>query len=235
VFGFGNLGWVTPALSKQFYVSRKSGWIASQNGTALMVDLSSQDVTRILVEAAEGNERAAARLLPLVYDELRLIARHRMAKTPPGNTLTPTALVHEAYLRIAGTERLPWESRKAFFAAAATAMRNILVDQARRKAAKKHGGDKKRRALDEADVVIEPPGDDVLALDEALSRLEIEEPDAGEVVTLLHFVGLTIEETAEVLQISARTVSRRWRYAKAWLHEALVRDSNVEVSGSDGC
>ena len=102
-----------------------------------MVDLSSQDVTQVLVLAARGDEDAADRLLPLVYDELRLIARQRMAKTPPGNTLTPTALVHEAYVKVAGTEQLPWESRKQFFVAASRAMRNILVDQARRKASAK--------------------------------------------------------------------------------------------------
>jgi len=189
-----------------------------------MIDLSSQDVTQVLVLAAAGNETAAARLLPLVYDELRVIARHRMAKTPPGNTLTPTALVHEAYVRVAGCDRLPWESRKHFFLVASVAMRDILVDQARRKAAAKHGGDYRRHQLDENDIPIEPPGEDVLALNEALTRLAQEEPEVGEVVTLLHFAGLTVGEVAEVLQVSDRTIHRRWRYAKARLHRILTEE-----------
>lgn len=199
-----------------------------------MLDLSSQDVTQVLKQAASGDENAAARLLPLVYEELRLIARQRMAKTPPGNTLTPTALVHEAYVKVAGAERLPWESRKHFFVAASRAMRNILVDQARRKAAKKNGGDRKRLELAEHDVSIEPPGDDVLALDEALSRLEESEPEAGEVVTLLHFSGLTAEEAAEVLQVSSRTIKRRWRFARACLHQLLSGESVDAAGASDG-
>jgi len=199
-----------------------------------MVDRTSEDVTQVLVLAAGGDEHAAARLLPLVYDELRLIARQRMAKTPPGNTLTPTALVHEAYIKVAGSERLPWESRKHFFVAASRAMRNILVDQARRKAAERHGGGQKRHELREADVAIEPPGDDVLALDEALSCLEREEPEVGEIVMLLHFTGLTIEESSEVLQVSIRTVKRRWRFAKAWLHRVLSGDNADELAAPDG-
>lgn len=193
----------------------------------IMVDLSSSNLTQLLVLAGGGDERAAEQLLPLVYDELRVIARHRMAKTPPGNTLTPTALVHEAYVKVAGGERLPWESRKHFFMAASRAMRNILVDQARRKAAEKHGGDRKRREFIELDAAVEPLGDDLLALDSALTRLESEEPEASEVVTLLHFVGLTVEEAAEVLQLSVRTVSRRWRFAKAWLHRVLSGDEQA--------
>ena len=200
-----------------------------------MLDLSSQDVTQVLKQAASGDENAAARLLPLVYEELRLIARQRMAKTPPGNTLTPTALVHEAYVKVAGAERLPWESRKHFFVAASRAMRNILVDQARRKSAKKNGGGRKRLELAEYDVSIEPPGDDVLALDEALSRLEEAEPEAGEVVTLLHFSGLTAEEAAEVLQVSSRTIKRRWRFARACLHRLLSGESVDAASTPDGC
>ncbi len=199
-----------------------------------MLDLSSQDVTQVLVQAAAGDEDAAAHLLPLVYNELRLIARQRMAKTPPGNTLTPTALVHEAYVKVAGAERLPWESRKQFFVAASRAMRNILVDQARRKAMIKHGGDRKRLEFADADLAIEPPGDDVIALDEALSQLEEEEPEAGEIVTLLHFAGLTSEEAAEVLQVSASTVKRRWRFARAWLYRVLAGVDADEVGRPDG-
>lgn len=199
-----------------------------------MVDLSSQDVTQVLVLAGAGDAHAAARLLPLVYDELRLIAHQRMAKTPPGNTLTPTALVHEAYVKVAGGERLPWESRKHFFVAASRAMRNILVDQARRKAAQRNGGGRKRLGLDDVDVAIEPPGEDIIALDEALQHLENEDPEASEVVTLLHFAGLTCEEAAEVLQVATRTVSRRWRFAKAWLHEFLSGDNPSDLFQPDG-
>jgi len=199
-----------------------------------MMDCTSENVTQVLVLATGGDEHAAARLLPLVYDELRLIARQRMAKTPPGNTLTPTALVHEAYIKVVGKERLPWESRKHFFVAASRAMRNILVDQARRKAAEKHGGGRKRRELREADVAIKPPGDDVLALDETLTRLEREEPEVGEIVMLLHFTGLTIDEASEVLQVSTRTVKRRWRFAKAWLHKVLTGDDADELGAPDG-
>lgn len=200
----------------------------------LSTDRSAQDLTHILALAADGDTHSAALLLPRVYDELRLVAREVMAKTPPGNTLTPTALVHEAYLKVAGGERLPWESRRHFFLAASRAMRNILVDQARRKAAIKHGGGRQRLQLKDADVALEPPDGDVIALDEALTRLEQEDPEAGEVVTLLHFSGLTAAEAAAVLQVSTRTVSRRWRFAKAWLHRVLRGDEPVATGRCDG-
>jgi len=199
-----------------------------------MVDLSSQHTTRVLVQSADRDANAAARLLPLVYEELRLIARKRMAAVPPGNTLTPTALVHEAYVKLTGTEHVPWENRKQFFVAASRAMRNILVDQTRRKAAKKNGGGRKQLEFNEIDATIEPPGNDVLALDEALSLLEDEEPEAGEVVILLHFAGLTTEEVARVLRVSSSTIKRRWRFARAWLHRALSSDETDEVDWPDG-
>lgn len=199
-----------------------------------MPNLSSRQVTQILNKAAAGDADAAARLMPLVYDELRQIARQRMSKIPPGNTLTPTALVHEAYVKLVEHDGLPWKNRRHFFIAASRAMRNILVDQARRKAADKHGGAGQRLRLSEAGLAIRPPADDVLALHEALERLEDEEPEIGEIVTLHHFAGLTMEELAEVLQVSASTVKRRWRYARAWLHRALSDDAAGKPGCSDG-
>ena len=200
-----------------------------------MPELSSQQVTRILNQAAAGDAGAAARLMPLVYDELRQIARRRMGRIPPGNTLTPTALVHEAYVKLVEQEDMTWESRSHFFIAASRAMRNILVDQARRKATDKHGGAGRRLGLNVADLAIRPPAEDVVALDEALKRLEHEEPEIGEIVTLHHFTGLTMEEVAEILRVSASTVKRRWRYARAWLHRALSGDDTAGQERKDGC
>ncbi len=180
-----------------------------------------ESVTQVLQAAREGDPRAAAELLPLVYNELRRLAQARMAQASPGNTLQPTALVHEAYLRLVGAQDPGWNSRGHFFAAAAQAMRNILVEQARRKASLKRGGDKKRLNADEMELAIESPSEDVIALDEALTELERSDPRKARVVMLHHFAGLTLEETAAALDVSLPTVEREWRFARALLYTRL--------------
>jgi len=188
-----------------------------------MADSPRVKVTQVLKAVEGGDPRAAEQLLPCVYTELRNLARSLMAKTPPGNTLQPTALVHQAYLRIVGDQDPGWNSRGHFFAAAAQAMRRILVEQARRKAAVKHGGDQRRTDVDGADIAIEPPGDDVLALDGALERLAQVDPRKSRVVELRYFIGLDIAETAQVLGVSEPTVERDWRFARAFLYNELMR------------
>jgi len=185
-----------------------------------MSDEPSGNLNQILKLAGQGDLQASAELLPLLYRELRRLAGSLMAKTPPGNTLQPTALVHEAYLRLVGPVDSKWNSRGHFFSAAAQAMRQILVDQARRKSARKHGGGLRKVDLDEAgeaDLLIESPVEDILALDAALSRLEREAPRKAEVVKLRYFSGLSSEETAAVLGVSLPTVERDWRFARAVL------------------
>lgn len=189
-----------------------------------MTDQPAGAVTQMLRAAGAGDAQAAAELLPLVYSELHKLAEARMAKTPPGNTLQPTALVHEAYLRLVGSEDPGWTSRGHFFAAAAQAMRQILVDQARRKASRKHGGDRQRVDLGRAEPFIEPPAEDLLALDEALKRLEEADPRKGKIVMLRYFAGLTNEETAAALDISVPTVERDWRFIRTFLY-TLLSDS----------
>jgi RNA polymerase sigma factor (TIGR02999 family) len=184
-----------------------------------------ENLTRILRAAEAGDPEAAAELLPLVYSELRELARARMAKTPPGNTLQPTALVHEAYLRLIGKDDPETsKSRAHFFAAAAQAMRDILVEQARRKKRQKRGGGRQRIDIDDADLAeasLEPPVEDILALDEALRKLEQEEPRLVEVVKLRFFAGLTTKETAAALGVSVPTVERDWRFARTLLYTQL--------------
>jgi RNA polymerase sigma factor (TIGR02999 family) len=180
------------------------------------------EVTRILDAIGQGDPLAAGQLLPLVYGELRKLAAERMAQEKPGQTLQPTALVHEAYLRLVGQgEERHWDSRGHFFAAAAEAMRRILVENARYKRRLRHGGGRKRLDLDGVDVADDVADERLLALDEALAKLAAEEPEVAEVVKLRYFVGLTIEQTAEVLGISVRTANRHWAYARAWLHGQL--------------
>jgi len=156
-------------------------------------------------------------LLPIIYDELRRLARQQMAQEPPGQTLQPTALVHEVYLRLAGDKPDGWASRAQFFAAAAEAMRRILVERARARRAEKRGGGRRGFSLQELDAVVEPDPDEMIALDEALGRLEAEDPRMGDVVKLRYFAGLTVDEIAVTLAISPRTVHREWDTAKAWL------------------
>jgi RNA polymerase sigma factor (TIGR02999 family) len=182
---------------------------------------SESKASGVLQAAQAGDRQAAADLLPLVYAELHQLARARLAHQPPGQTLTPTALVHEAYVRIAGDSAVTWEGRQHFFFAAARAMRDILVEQARRKAAPKHGGGRRRAELDEACAVLEPPSDDVLAVHEALAELEARDPLKAQIVLLRYFTGLTMEETAEILGLAERTLDRHWRYLRAWLMKRL--------------
>ncbi|MBY0229180.1 MAG: sigma-70 family RNA polymerase sigma factor [Gemmataceae bacterium] len=178
------------------------------------------DLTRLLDAAAAGDREAAAGLLPLVYDELRRLAAARMASEKPGQTLDATALVHEAYLRLVGDQA--FDNRGHFFAAAAEAMRRILVEAARRKKREKHGGRMKRVGLDEADLAAPDPRLDLVALDEALTRLAAEDAQAARLVELRHFAGLPIPDAASALGVSPRTADRLWAYARAWLHRDLA-------------
>jgi RNA polymerase sigma factor (TIGR02999 family) len=181
------------------------------------------DVTRLLDAAAAGDRRAAADLLPLVYDELRKLAAARLAAESPDQTLQPTALVHEAYLRLVGpADAARWDSRGHFFAAAAEAMRRILVDAARRKRRERHGGGRDRVSLDDAQPATPDPRHDLLALDDALTRLAGEDPQAARLVELRYFAGLSVPEAAETLGISPRTADRVWAFARAWLHRDLT-------------
>jgi RNA polymerase sigma factor (TIGR02999 family) len=180
------------------------------------------EFTYLLNAVEAGDPQAAAQLLPLVYEELRQLAAQKLAQEKPGQTLQPTALVHEAYLRLVGdADRPRWEGRRHFFAAAAEAMRRLLIDQARRKHRHKRGGDQARVPLD-ADAVAAPePAADLLDLDEALARLAAADPVAAELVKLRYFVGLSIPESAEVLGLAPRSADRLWAYARAWLRDAL--------------
>ena len=179
------------------------------------------NVTRILAAIEQGDPKAANQLLPLVYDELRRLAAQRLAHEAPGQTLDATALVHEAYLRLVESERRgsspPWESRGHFFAAAAEAMRRILIENARHRKRLKHGGEVERVDLKAADAAFSPKQDDLLAIDEALTKLAGEDPAAAEVVKLRFYAGLSIEEAAAALGISRATAYRHWTYARAWL------------------
>jgi RNA polymerase sigma factor (TIGR02999 family) len=184
------------------------------------------EVTRILSALEAGDPQAAGHLLPLVYDELRQLAAARLADEKPGQTLQPTALVHEAYLRLVGDgPPRAWDNRGHFFAAAAEAMRRILVENARRKRSRKHGGGLKRHDPEEAELAAPEPVEDLLALDEALDRLAAKDPLKAELVKLRYFAGMTIDESAAALGISAATAKRYWAYARAWLYQAVSGDS----------
>jgi RNA polymerase sigma factor (TIGR02999 family) len=176
------------------------------------------DVTRLLSALDRGDPHAAEQLLPLVYDELRQLAAQKLAREAPGQTLEATALVHEAYLRlVGGDENAKWDSRGHFFAAAAEAMRRILIESARRKKSQKRGGDRQREDLDLDRLTAGQISEDLLALDEALDRLAGVDRQAAELVKLRYFAGLTIPEAAQVLGVSARTADSWWAYARAWL------------------
>jgi RNA polymerase sigma factor (TIGR02999 family) len=186
------------------------------------------DVTCILSAIEHGEPHAAEQLLPMVYDELRRLAQRKMASEPTGQTLQPTALVHEAYIRLVDAPDEPnWDSRTHFFAAAAEAMRRILVESARRKASLRRGGDRRRFELLDADRLAYPAGDELLDLDEALSKLSDLDAQAGELVKLRVFAGMTIEEVAQHLRISPRTAKRSWAYARAWLGRELATYGNA--------
>ncbi len=181
------------------------------------------DVTRILNAIEQGDTKATDELLPLVYEELRLLAAQKLSHEQSGQTLQATALVHEAYIRLVGNEPQDWNNRGHFFAAAAEAMRRILVDNARRKKCIKHGGDHKKVDLSSVEATADTPSDDVIALDEALDRLREEDHLAAELVKLRYFAGLTLEQTAKALKISSSTADRCWAYAKAWLYHELAK------------
>jgi len=195
--------------------------------------MAMNDVTRILSAVEQGEPHTPSELLPLVYDELRKLAAQKLAREAPGQTLQATALVHEAYLRLVDTERIQgWESRGHFFAAAAEAMRRILIENARRKQTGKHGGKRSRKAIDEVEIESGAPTEDVLALDEALARLAVEDPIKARLVDLRYFAGLSVEDAAKVLGISRATADRHWHYAKVWLYCAL--HGPEEASGPPG-
>jgi RNA polymerase sigma factor (TIGR02999 family) len=181
------------------------------------------EVTRILSAIEQGDPAAAAQLLPLVYDELRQLAARRIAHEKPGQTLQATALVHEAYLRLVDAEEAQhWNSRGHFFAAAAEAMRRILIEHFRRKRSQRQGGACRRCELSEEDLIDIPLNDELVDLDEALAKLRATDAQAAEVVKLRVFAGMTIEEVAELQGISPRTVKRNWAYARAWLGRELA-------------
>jgi RNA polymerase sigma factor (TIGR02999 family) len=188
------------------------------------------DVTNILSAIERGDSSAAEQLLPLVYDELRKLAAARLAHEKPGQTLEATALVHEAYLRLVDVEKAQqWHSRGHFFAAAAEAMRRILVENARRKRAQKHGGAWHRVNLDRSDAVTMAPPDHLLAIDEALERLTRHDPMMAQVVKLHCFAGLTIEQAAEALNLSRTNAYRLWTFARAWLHSQLAGGQEADA------
>jgi len=183
------------------------------------------DVTRILNAIEGGDPKAPDELLPLVYEELRLLAAQKMAQERPGQTLQATALVHEAYIRLVGDEPQNWNSRGHFFCAAAEAMRRILIENARSKQKLKRGGDQHRVDLSDADIAIERDINDLLSLNEALTKLAQEDPTKADLVKLRYFGGLTLEQASHVLKISRATASRYWSYVQAWLFH--------EINGSD--
>jgi RNA polymerase sigma factor (TIGR02999 family) len=181
------------------------------------------DVTRILNAIEHGDERAADQLLPLVYDELRLLAAQKMAQEKPGQTLQATALVHEVYLRLVGDETQKWDSRNHFFAAAAEAMRRILVEKARRKKREKHGGGLKRLDLTKLDVALSTDDETILLVNEALEKLMQIDAMGAKLIQLRFFAGFPNIQAAQILGIPERTAKRTWSYARAWLHEEIQR------------
>jgi len=191
-------------------------------------DLAANDLTGLLVDWARGDKAALEQLTPLVYDEIRRIAHRYVQREREGQTLETTALVNEAYLRLAGSQRVEWQNRAHFFAVTAQVMRHILIDHARRRQYVKHGGEVQRVSFDaatrDAAVMSQPRAAELLALDEALNELAKIDPRKSRVVELRYFGGLSIEETAEVLEISAMTVRRDWRAAKAWLYKKVTSD-----------
>ena len=180
------------------------------------------DLTLILQAVGRGDRQKSEQLLPLVYDELRKLAAGRMSQAASGQTLQPTALVHEAWLRLVNDEARTWENRAHFFNAAAETMRHILIDRARRKARRKHGGNREQVNLDEIDVASALPDEQLILVDEALEKLKAEDPEAAQIVVLKFFGGLTNEEIVKVVGTSDRSVRRQWNYAKAWLYRAMT-------------
>jgi RNA polymerase sigma factor (TIGR02999 family) len=186
------------------------------------------EVTRILSAVEQGDLQAAGELLPLVYEELRKLASAKLSLEKPGQTLQATALVHEAYLRLVDVnEARHWNGRGHFFAAAAEAMRRILVEKARHKLSRKHGGGLRRQELDAPELAVPEASEELLALDEALDRLADKDPVRAELVKLRYFAGLTLEQTAETLGISLTTANRYWAYARAWLHQEVTHGESA--------
>jgi RNA polymerase sigma factor (TIGR02999 family) len=181
------------------------------------------DVTRILNAIEGGNAKAANELIPLVYEELRILASQKLSQEKPGQTLQATSLVHEAYLRLVSSEGQNWDNRGHFFKAAAESMRRILVENARRKNRLKRGGDRERAAFQDATIAVETPSVDLVALDEALAKLEAEDPIRANVVKLRYFAGLTIQQTAKLLNISTATADRHWACARSWLFREISK------------
>ena len=201
---------------------QRAAEVKLQSPPAILLSMS--HVTQILNAIEQGDPHAAEQLLPLVYDELRKLAAHKLAQEQAGQTLQATALVHEAYIRLVDVQKVQhWNSRGHFFAAAAEAMRRILVDQARRKQADKHGGDRLRVDLPEAVADSGARSDDLVALDEALSRLERHDPDAARLVKLRYFAGLSHQDVAEALGISRGAADRLWALGRAWLFRQLSK------------
>ncbi len=186
------------------------------------------DLTRILTDIEQGNARATEELLPIVYNELRRMAAYKMSSEPAGHTLQPTALVHEAWLKLVDSSSQSWQNRAHFFGAAAEAMRRILIARARRKHTQRRGSDVAHADVDELEIASPVPNDQLLALNDALDRFAALEPQQAELVKLRYFVGLKIEEAAEVLGISPATAKRWWAYARAWLfHEIKAEPENI--------
>jgi RNA polymerase sigma factor (TIGR02999 family) len=182
-----------------------------------------REVTQVLSAIQQGDPKAAQDLLPLVYQELRHLAAHKMANEPPGQTLQPTTLVHEAWLRLVGSGQQTWQNRAHFFGAAAEAMRRILIDSARRKRALRHGGGQQRVDIQEVQMANAKQDDDLLALNDALEKFAAEDNQKGELVKLRYFAGLTTAEAAEMLHISIPTADRWWAYSRAWLFGEVRR------------
>ncbi|MEW6305834.1 MAG: sigma-70 family RNA polymerase sigma factor [Verrucomicrobiota bacterium] len=185
------------------------------------------EVTLLLEAARQGDAQAASKLLPLVYAELRRLAATKMAAESPGQTLQPTALVHEAWLRLTGDENRKWNDRTHFFAAAAEAMRRILVDNARRKRAQRHGGGRQRTEFPDVAALPSVDDDQIIAVSDALNKFAALDPQKAELVKLRYFIGMTIDEAAEALQISQATAKRQWAYARAWLAEEIRANRNL--------
>jgi RNA polymerase sigma factor (TIGR02999 family) len=186
------------------------------------------DITVMLRAVEDRDPQGADKLLPLVYEELRRTAAHRMARQPAGHTLQATALVHEAFLKLTGNPEQTWENRRHFFAAASEAMRHILVDRARRKASVKHGSNQARIPLDDVMIAGVAPDENVLGVNDALDRLAAQDPVAAELVKLRFFGGFTFAQAAELLEISERTAKRLWAYSRAWLYDEIQRASRQE-------
>lgn len=199
-----------------------------------MAQAGSGDVTRLLAAAGGGDPAAVDRLWAAVYDELRRLAQHQLAREGGRCSLETTTLVHEAYLRLVGPEPVEWDNRRHFFGAAARAMRRIRVDDARKRKSARRGGNQEPGPLDDQLPVFEGDPLEVLAVDEAVEELERSAPRRAEVVMLRYFAGLSVDETAEVLGVAPRTVDAEWRFARAWLHRALSRDGSKPIARTDG-